>query len=111
MGDGWMTPIRTLHKQHRRQIDEIVSEDAQIQTLCELNVRLQVKAIAELPLVESRLAVGSLKIDGVVWSSRDGLLRDPGTASVRAAKVGKGGRRETLSVRLQGGALRDQRAV
>lgn len=111
MGDGWVTPIRTLHKQHRRCIDEIVSEDAQIQTLCELNVRYQVKAVADLPLVESRLAVGSLKIEGVVWSSRDGLLRDPGIVPVRVTKAVKGDRRAPVSLRVQAGSIRDRGTV
>jgi carbonic anhydrase len=87
--DYWTSPIRSLFRQHRRQLDEIVSEEAQIQTLCELNVRMQVRNLAEHPLVEARLAVGSLKIDGAMWSARDGLLRDPGIAVARTLRISK----------------------
>lgn len=86
VADYWTSPIRTLFKQHRRHLDEIISEDAQVQTLCELNVRTQVRNLAEHPLVEARLAVGSLKIDGAMWSARDGLLRDPGIAVGRTPR-------------------------
>lgn len=86
VADGWINPIRMLFKQNRRQLDEIVSEEAQIQTLCELNVRQQVRNLAEHPLVEARLGVGSLKIEGAMWSARDGLLRDPGIVVTRAAR-------------------------
>ena len=87
--DYWSSPIRSLFRQHRRQLDDIVSEEAQIQTLCELNVRMQVRNLAEHPLVEARLAVGSLKIDGAMWSARDGLLRDPGIAVARTPRPSK----------------------
>lgn len=83
----WTNPIRSLFKQNRRHLDEIVSEDAQIQSLCELNVRMQVRNLSEHPLVEARLAVGSLKIEGALWSARDGLLRDPGIAVARVTKL------------------------
>ena len=86
VGDCWINPIRTLYKQNRRQLDTIVSEEAQIQALCELNVRMQVRSLAEHPLVEASLGVGSLKIEGVMWSPRDGLLRDPGIVVGRAPR-------------------------
>lgn len=90
--DFWTSPIRSLFRQHRRHLDEIVSEEAQIQSLCELNVRLQVRHLSEHPLVEARLAVGSVKIDGALWSSRDGLLRDPGIAAARTTKTARSDR-------------------
>ncbi len=83
----WTNPIRSLFKQNRRHLDEIVSEDAQIQSLCELNVRMQVRNLSEHPLVEAHLAVGTLKIEGALWSARDGLLRDPGIAVARTTKL------------------------
>jgi hypothetical protein len=52
-----------------------------------MNVRLQVRALSEHPLVEARLGVGSLRIEGAIWSGRDGLLRDPGIAVSRTVKA------------------------
>jgi len=105
MGEVWAGPIRTLHRQNRRQIDGIISEEAQIQTLCEMNVRLQVRNLADHPLIEPRLAVGNLKIEGVIWSARDGLLRDPGIVVARMAKTARSerpARREARAARPPG---------
>lgn len=90
--DNWLAPIRSVFRENRQQLDAIVSEDAQIQSLCELNVRLQVRNLSELPLVEARLGVGSLRIEGAMWSPRDGLLRDPGIAFLRTARPLRPGR-------------------
>ncbi|OYW83576.1 MAG: hypothetical protein B7Z26_00055 [Asticcacaulis sp. 32-58-5] len=90
--ENWLSPITGLFRLNRRQLDAIVSEDAQIQSLCEINVRMQVRKLSEHPLVEARLGVGSLKIEGVMWSARDGLLRDPGIAVGRTAKSSKADR-------------------
>ena len=75
-GDTWMGPLRELVRRHRPKLDGIVSTDAQVQSLCELNVRAQLDTLAAHALVEPLLAVGNVRLHGVVWSARDGLLRE-----------------------------------
>jgi carbonic anhydrase len=85
----WANPIRAIVDQHRRQLEEIVSEDAQIQTLSELNVRMQIRNLQENALTRPLLVTGRVRLQGVVWSPRDGLLRDLGVGVSRLKKSKK----------------------
>lgn len=85
----WSGPIRAIFDEHRRQFEEIVSEDAQIQSLCELNVRMQIRNLQENALVRPLLMTGRIRLQGVVWSPRDGLLRDLGAGISKPKKSSK----------------------
>jgi carbonic anhydrase len=89
VSDFWCSPIRRLVREKRSALDAIVGEDAQIQYLCELNVREQVRNLTEHPIVTPLLTSGNLRVHGVVWSPRDGLLRDLGLEFARRGTTGR----------------------
>ncbi len=75
--EGWITPVRHLHREHEAQLAALPEGEARIDRLCELNVLAQVRVLSELPLVREAWARGqSLAIHGWIYDLRDGLLRD-----------------------------------
>lgn len=75
---NWLTPVRSWLRVHEDQIRAIATEEGRAQMFCEVNVHEQVRKLARNPLVERSLAAKSVELYGVIWSPRDGLLRDAG---------------------------------
>lgn len=77
--DHWLENVRIVYRQHQQEIDSVGDEQAQLDRLCELNVRAQARNVAQLPMVEHAWAEGkSLTIHGLVYSLADGRLKDLG---------------------------------
>jgi carbonic anhydrase len=75
--DHWLHPIREVHSNHQRELDEIPDLAARLNRLCELNVIRQVKNVASDVFVQDAWARGqSLSVHGWVYSIADGLIRD-----------------------------------
>ena len=73
--DNWLHPVRRLYESERW------AEDADEQTrwdrLCELNVKEQVRSVAETTVVrDAWKRTQPLAVHGWIYSLRDGLLRD-----------------------------------
>jgi carbonic anhydrase len=79
MLDHWLQPISTLHRSHRCAFDALPSDVARLDRLCELNVEMQVRRLAQTPIVERAWERGQeLHVHGWIYAIHDGLLRDLG---------------------------------
>lgn len=78
MLDHWLQPITMLYRKHRALFDAIPDE-VRIDRMCEANIEMQVRRIAQTPIVENAWARGqTLHIHGWIYAIHDGLLRDLG---------------------------------
>lgn len=76
--DHWLQPISMMYRKHRDHFDAIPPAE-RIDRLCELNVEMQVRRLAQTPLVEKAWTRGQeLNLHGWIYSIHDGLLRDLG---------------------------------
>lgn len=79
MLDHWLQPLTMLHRKHRAAFDAIASEPAQLDRLCELNIEMQVRRLAQTPIVENAWGRGqSLHLHGWVYNIATGLIADLG---------------------------------
>jgi carbonic anhydrase len=82
---SWLTPVRSWLGDNSSQIEAIATEEGRLQMFCEANVQEQVRRLARHPTIERGLAAKSIELQGVIWSPRDGLLRDAGVPAFRAS--------------------------
>jgi carbonic anhydrase len=79
MLDHWLQPISMLYRKHRAVFDAIDEHDARLNRMCEINIEMQVRRIAQTPIVENAWARGQkLHLHGWIYAIHDGLLRDLG---------------------------------
>lgn len=79
MLDHWLQPISMLHRKHRPVFDAFADDASRVDRLCELNVEMQVRRLAQTPLVENAWSRGwDLTLHGWIYAIDDGLLRDLG---------------------------------
>ncbi len=79
MLDHWLQPVSMLHRKHRPVFDAIADEGQRLDRMCEVNVEMQVRRLAQTPIVENAWARGqSLHLHGWIYAIHDGLLRDLG---------------------------------
>lgn len=75
--DHWLAPIVDLQQRRRALLGPIANENTRVNTLCELNVELQVRRAAATPIVRAAWAAGKqLSIHGWIYGLHDGLLRN-----------------------------------
>ncbi|UOM34036.1 carbonate dehydratase [Acuticoccus sp. I52.16.1] len=74
--DNWLNHIRFIRRLYQEEIDALEGE-AQVDRMCELNVIEQVRNVTNTTIVRDALARGQdLSIHGVVYSLKDGILRE-----------------------------------
>jgi carbonic anhydrase len=79
MVDHWLQPITMLYRKHRDHFARIAPRAALLDRMCEINIEMQVRRIATMPLVENAWAGGqTLHLHGWIYAIHDGLLRDLG---------------------------------
>ncbi len=79
MLDHWLQPISMLHRKHKAVFDAIHDADARLDRMCEINIEMQVRRVAQTPIVENAWARGQrLNLHGWIYAIHDGLLRDLG---------------------------------
>lgn len=77
--DYWLQPLRDLAERHEAELARLSDARARQNRLCELSVALQVRRVAETPIVQDAWARGQrLKVHGLVYGLHDGRLRDLG---------------------------------
>jgi carbonic anhydrase len=77
--DHWLQPISMFHRKHRAVFDAIPEESARLDRICEINIEMQVRRLAQTPIVENAWARGqTLNLHGWIYAMHDGLLRDLG---------------------------------
>ncbi len=75
--DNWLRNIKDVYQQHKASVDAVEDEDARVDLLCELNVIAQVANVCHTTVAQNAWARGQpLAIHGLVYSLRDGLLKD-----------------------------------
>lgn len=75
--DNWLRNIKDIYNRHREELDSINDMAARGDRLCELNVIEQVKNVCHTTIVQNAWAAGqNLSVHGLIYSIRDGLLRD-----------------------------------
>ncbi|MBF0447673.1 MAG: carbonate dehydratase [Magnetococcales bacterium] len=75
--DNWLRNIRDISYKYRRQIAEKSSRQAQVDLVCELNVKEQVANVCHTTIVQNRWKQGhELSVHGIIYSIADGLLQD-----------------------------------
>jgi carbonic anhydrase len=79
MLDHWLQPIAMLHRKHKPAFDAIADMAARLDRMCEVNVEMQVRRLAQTPIVENAWTRGqTLHLHGWIYAIHDGLLRDLG---------------------------------
>lgn len=79
MLDHWLQPISMLHRKHKAVFDAIDDANARLNRLCEVNIEMQVRRVAQTPIVENAWARGqTLNLHGWIYAIDDRLLRDLG---------------------------------
>ncbi len=79
MLDHWLQPISMLHRKHKAVFDAIPDAEARLDRMCEINIEMQVRRVAQTPIVENAWARGQcLNLHGWIYAIYDGLLRDLG---------------------------------
>lgn len=79
MLDHWLQPIAMFHRKHRA-LFETLDEAVRLDRMCEINIEMQVRRVAQTPIVENAWRSGQpLHLHGWIYAIHDGLLRDLGT--------------------------------
>ena len=75
--DNWLRNIKDVISVNRSLIDAAAEGEPTLDLLCELNVKSQVANVTHTTIVQNAWARGqSLSIHGLVYSLKDGLLKD-----------------------------------
>jgi carbonic anhydrase len=75
--DQWITNIKDIYLQNKKDIDAIDGESKRINRLCELNVKEQVLHVCQTPFVkEAWKNVQKLTIHGIMYDPASGTLKD-----------------------------------
>lgn len=75
--DNWLRNIKDVLSQNRERINMLPEGEQRVDLLCELNVTSQVANVCHTTIAQNAWARGqSLSVHGLVYSLRDGLLKD-----------------------------------
>ncbi|MDH5433113.1 MAG: carbonate dehydratase [Gammaproteobacteria bacterium] len=75
--DNWLRSIKDIYRENKKAVDALSDSKAQVNLLCELNVKQQVKNLSHTSIVQNAWNNGThLTIHGVIYSIEDGLLKD-----------------------------------
>ena len=80
--DNWLRHIKDVQRFHTSKLELLKSEEEQYDRLCELNVIEQTNNILHTTIVQNALNSGQdLKIHGLIYDIKDGLLKELSTHS------------------------------
>lgn len=72
----WISGIRDCRNNHEEELREVKDPAAQVDLLCELNVKKQVFQVATSPVVQGAWSNGQrLNVYGIIYSLKDGLIK------------------------------------
>ncbi|MBO6544463.1 MAG: carbonate dehydratase [Alphaproteobacteria bacterium] len=75
--DNWLQHIRAVHRLHAGEVDCIGDTTEKLNRLCELNVVEQAKNICATTIVRNAWKAGKeLSVHGIVYSLKDGIIKD-----------------------------------
>lgn len=77
--DNWLRNIKDIRDRHWDQLEALDNDEERIDRLCELNVQAQVDNVCGTTIVRRAWDSGQdLSIHGLVYSLKDGLLKELG---------------------------------
>jgi len=77
LSDNWLRHVQDVAGKHEGELAKLKNEEARHRRLCELNVREQVRNIAECTAVQEAWERGqNLEVHGWIYDLKDGLLHD-----------------------------------
>lgn len=77
--DNWLRNVKDVRHRHQTKLDALDDDDSRIDLLCELNVQDQVANVCGTTIVKEAWQRGQeLSVHGLVYSIKDGLLKDLG---------------------------------
>ena len=77
--DNWLRNIKDVLNHNRERINSLPEGEGRVDLLCELSVITQVANVCHTTIAQNAWARGqSLSVHGLVYSLRDGLLKDLG---------------------------------
>jgi carbonic anhydrase len=89
--DNWLQHIRNVMRLHPDAFEGMSREDERVDRLCELNVIEQVNNVCATTIVRDAWARGiDLRVDGWVYSIKDGILRGLCSRGPRASAANEG---------------------
>jgi carbonic anhydrase len=75
--DNWLRHVQDVRNKHRAALDDLPSDAARLNRLCELNVIEQVFNVCQTTIVQSAWDRGKkLEVHGWIYDLHDGLLKD-----------------------------------
>jgi carbonic anhydrase len=75
--DNWLRNIKDVQHNNREKIEALSSESDRLNLLCELNVVSQVANVCHTTIAQNAWHRGqALEIHGLIYSVKDGLLKD-----------------------------------
>lgn len=79
MLDHWLQPLTMIYNKHKAVFDAFEDVRERINRLCEINIEMQVRRVAAMPIIEKAWSRGqTLNVHGWIYAIDDGLLRDMG---------------------------------
>ncbi len=89
--DNWIRHIQDVRDQHAAELARLPHDAARMARLCELNVLEQVVHVCQTTAVQDAWTRGQpVTVHGLVYSLRDGLLRDLGLSVAAATELAPG---------------------
>ena len=86
--DNWLRNIKDVLSQHRHSVYALADNEARLDLLCELNVQRQVANVCHTTIAQKAWARGQqLSVHGLVYSLKDGLLKDLGCTVDSASDI------------------------
>ncbi len=77
--DNWLQHIKDIYYRHEEKFKGCLDEEERVDVLCEINVAEQVLNLCRTTMVQDAWDRGQeLSIHGLIYSIRDGILRDLG---------------------------------
>jgi len=77
MIDNWLRPIRSIIRHNKSAMENATTDQQRSDLLCELNVIEQVQNVCATTVVQDAWDAGqAFSVHGIIYSIRDGLLRD-----------------------------------
>lgn len=75
--DGWLRNIRDLYYEHCKSLENLPTEEARVDRLCELNVIHQVANVSHTSIVQNAWHRGQpLSVHGCIYGIKDGRWKD-----------------------------------
>ena len=90
LSDNWLRHVQDVRQKHEARLAALQSEEARMDSLCELNVIEQVLNVCQTTVVQDAWERGQeLTVHGWVYGLQDGLIRDLEMSVAKAGELGE----------------------